>query len=334
MAPTLSREDGRQTVAQALQLGEQTPNLDCIFVSIDTESLSYIHKKHPLRDRLSELGEATLDTRDIQDLHPGKNGAAWLSKTRAKHYLVSDCKNERFNHKDSRGKPLYQPNRFEFGNSIIIDRDELLHAFTKDLYIPDDTASKTGATIYRNIILVVHNTSSERKTLQTLLGLDIDEIETVSAIVDTEQLEREGLRKPALHSLCLNRLNCVPPFMHNGANDAVYTLGVMVMAALWRHAWEKQEKSGDWSFMSVVFPKWRVNGIEAIKALQHAIAEDTGGRCARCARYGHVEENCDGDELLIDRKTSEDTDDACWLATAEKLVKRVGEPVILKLRTV
>ncbi|KAF2873899.1 hypothetical protein BDV95DRAFT_617582 [Massariosphaeria phaeospora] len=343
MTPALNQESGRETIARSLNLGGVAHDrLDVVFVSLDVESGGFLPKEHACHRKLLEVGLSTLDTREIRDIVPGENGAAWVSKMRATHYLMSDSVGIESNRLDSRKRRLMAGDKFEFGNTTVIDRDGLADALANDLQILDPQAMEEGLygdgdgkePIYRRIIFVVQDWSQEERYLRESIGLDLDKLGTVMSVADAQPIHsRFGDKKPGLARL-MAAYNCVSLHLHNGANDAVYTLVVLVLGTLWRHAWDSQLQ-GDWSFMNATFPLLRIRGEEAILALKEILAAEMSGRCEQCARYGHVEIDCTQEVAVSSHKDMVPivaSIDNVWIETAKKIQAHSGVRLVLRLR--
>ena len=75
-----------------------------VFVCVDVEA----NERNSAQ--ITEIGVATLDTRDLKSLLPGESGTNWLGKIRARHFRIDEYKHIR-NTEFVSGCP----DRFEFG---------------------------------------------------------------------------------------------------------------------------------------------------------------------------------------------------------------------------
>lgn len=75
-----------------------------IFISVDIEA------NERNASQITEIGIATLDTRDIKSIVPGQGGKNWMDKIRARHFRINEYKHIR-NTEFVNGCP----DRFEFG---------------------------------------------------------------------------------------------------------------------------------------------------------------------------------------------------------------------------
>jgi hypothetical protein len=71
----------------AEKLAPYTTENDVVFVCVDIEAYERNSRQ------ITEIGIATLDTRDIQSLTPGKQGEEWMKKIRARHFRVKEHAN-------------------------------------------------------------------------------------------------------------------------------------------------------------------------------------------------------------------------------------------------
>ncbi|KAF2492532.1 hypothetical protein BU16DRAFT_592165 [Lophium mytilinum] len=258
------------------------PNIahNAVFVSIDFESLSWMDDTgHPQYGKITELGLAFLDTRALKDVD---EPTEWVEQTRAKHYIVDEYAHLRPMVVDKRKHSLDNADKFDYGTSEIVPSRTLGDILKNALRIPDDAASNAeneNAEIkYRPIILVAHAYQNEDKYLRSELDISAADLDEIYAIIDTQVMMcGKGQKAPGLRQLLENRYGMHPVNMHNGGNDAVYTL-VLVLAHAARKGCGVEEKGG-------VVDEW-------LNALKIKIAEEAGGRCENCGGLGHSDEAC------------------------------------------
>jgi len=77
---------------------------DLIFVCVDIESNERNHSQ------ITEIGIATLDTRDIVSLAPDEGAKNWFTKIRARHFRIQE-----YSHIRNQDFVAGCPDRFEFG---------------------------------------------------------------------------------------------------------------------------------------------------------------------------------------------------------------------------
>ncbi|KAF2006054.1 hypothetical protein P154DRAFT_615962 [Amniculicola lignicola CBS 123094] len=292
MAPVLDRSTARTTVAQNLRLLKSTIHdpmvpSDCVFVVIDIEWAGTLPKRDVNVNKITEIGLSFLDSRDVRDIKPGQQGRAWVKEVHGKHYRVNGTLAWKTDATDRHGSSLWVGEHFEFGNSTLIDRNDLAVDVMNDLHIRDSRAP-AGEPQYRNIILVAHGWDGDARILKKQLNIHIEKIDTIIAVLDTQLLRGWAWQHDllSLSHFLENFCGDLPEYTHNGGNDAVYTMLVLLLGALWDHAW-KDMQAGDWTLMDEVFPGLRMAGSEALGALKKHLASDLDGRCNLCHRYGH-----------------------------------------------
>jgi len=94
----------------------------------------------------------------------------------------------------------------------------------------------------RNIILVGHDLGADISFLQTI-GYDVSNLSNLQDTADTASMWRYLKREANPRNLgtILAELGIEGWFLHNGGNDAVYTMQAMVGIAI-KHIDEKQKK--------------------------------------------------------------------------------------------
>ncbi|CAK4033553.1 Mannose-1-phosphate guanyltransferase [Lecanosticta acicola] len=197
---------------------------DAIFVCVDCEAFEFAP------DKITEVGVSVVDTRALQALSPGENGAAWLSKIESAHYLIEEyahLKNKRF----VKGCP----ESFSFGRTQTVRKGQasevLLRVFADPTMLSQ--AHKSGekkATLGRPIILVGHDLSNDDQFLKHL-DFSLAGVTAISRRVDTQRVAGTKKRLIALKKL-LAALDIEPRFLHNAGNDAAYTLQALLKMAV------------------------------------------------------------------------------------------------------
>lgn len=123
------------------------------------------------------------------------------------------------------GVPQYL---FGEAEQLQLDRDIVYEKLTNLLSLPDESGG------YRNIILVGHNIMCDVALLRNKLGINLKDIPTIRAILDTQRLVCD------LHSLSRARLALSLQqtlihlgvrymYLHNSGNDAHFTLKVLLL---------------------------------------------------------------------------------------------------------
>ncbi|KAF2268931.1 hypothetical protein CC78DRAFT_575474 [Lojkania enalia] len=216
-------------------------DMSVVFVSVDVESYERAHSK------ITEVGVATLDTRDLVDIAPGEDGKNWMSKIRARHFRIRQ-------HMHLHNSEFVQgcADRFEFGTSEIVDLDEapaiVKACFTAPFcaLAPADTEGTQESIIKtvenmnlneeRNLIFLGHDHVGDIRYLQNL-GFNPLDMPNLKEAVDTANLYRVWRREqnPTTLGKVLYDFDIIGWNLHNAGNDAVYTAQVM-LAILVREA--------------------------------------------------------------------------------------------------
>lgn len=199
-----------------------TPNSDVIYIAVDVESYERNH------NIITEIGFATLDTRDLKGIPHGEAGRDWHKSIRGRHFRVNEYKHY-VNSDFVRGCP----DNFEFGESEFIslkDVPRMIASCFKYPFSAKSTETSTADEVEekRNIIFLGHDTKQDVAYLRKL-GYDpsnlanIDFLDTVAMwrAVTGEQSAR-GLSH-IMYELELESWNT-----HNAGNDAVYTVHAMI----------------------------------------------------------------------------------------------------------
>ncbi|PSN72116.1 hypothetical protein BS50DRAFT_617447 [Corynespora cassiicola Philippines] len=238
----MQQKEAQELIARTLGPAQGFDLGDIVFFATGTEWGAYFPKTHKAYNKLTEVGLASLDTRDLRDVETRRNGHYWLDKLRAVHYLLSGAADIKSIAENNHVIALHAAHHFEFGNTTIVDRDQLAGALLQDFKIID--GKSPGIPLkYRQIIFIGHgwNKMYERNLKDN--GLDIWSVDKILAIVDSQLLHRHpGATSlgPRLDKL-LDQYNCSPLHVNNGANDAVYMLVTVILGVLWDNAWREQK---------------------------------------------------------------------------------------------
>ena len=169
-----------------------------IFISIDVEANEMNH------NAITEIGIATLDTRDIKLLPPGAEGRNWRSSMRCRHFRIEEWKHH-VNHRYVHGCPQ----SFEFGDSEFVYLKDAKYAIeecfeppysrtlskeeiaqidaTFDMNKPQRGAEEKAEK--RQIILVGHNPGADIDYLNKI-GYNVLSPDNVVETMDTASLWR------------------------------------------------------------------------------------------------------------------------------------------------
>ena len=201
-----------------------------VFVCVDVESYERAHHK------ITEVGIATLDTRELTNVAPGANGQNWRGLIRARHFRVKEYAHL-VNSKFVQGCP----DRFYFGKSDIVPLAEAPTHVAACFSPPFGAHQSNGATNVldlvqaldlnerRNIIFLGHDTLGDVRYLQDL-GFDPLKVDGLLEALDTAIMYRVWRREHNSTSLgrILNDFDIAGHGLHNAGNDAVYTVQAML----------------------------------------------------------------------------------------------------------
>ena len=147
---------------------------------------------------------------DLQNTSPGEGGLQWLSKIRARHFLIRE-----HSHLVNKDFVSGCPDRFEFGTSEKISLKEAVnviascfrHPFSepRESRLVDDLnhpslLDGTHSSEKRNIILLGHDTKTDIQYMKSI-GFDAPALSCVVEILDTSELHRAMLHEDQASSL-------------------------------------------------------------------------------------------------------------------------------------
>ncbi|KAJ4289697.1 hypothetical protein N0V90_011026 [Kalmusia sp. IMI 367209] len=213
-----------------------------VFVCVDVEAWERDHHK------ITEVGVATLDTRDLVDFAPLTDGQDWRSKIRARHFRITEHA-----HLVNSDFVSGCPDHFYFGQSEFVslrDAPAMVAACFKPPFCARPGQVPKLAVIdsdeQRNIIFLGHDTLGDVKYLQKL-GFDPLSLPNLLEAQDSANLYRVWHRDEQITKLgyILNDFDIAGFSLHNAGNDAVYTvqafLGICVREASIRNSPEMDE---------------------------------------------------------------------------------------------
>ncbi|KAK4196482.1 putative exonuclease [Triangularia verruculosa] len=181
------------------------------FVAIDLEAWEQN------LDVITEVGIAILDTSDLKNSTPGKNGRNWFDAIKARHIHVAENRCfENYRYVQS------CPENFDFGQTELI--------FGHD--VPNIMRSIINNSPHP-VVLVFHESKADIKFLKTI-NYNIYEAKNVIELVDTKYLHQYAIRsgnQPSVGTVC-DYLEIHTKNLHNAGNDAVYTLQAMIGLAV------------------------------------------------------------------------------------------------------
>ncbi|UPX18159.1 uncharacterized protein EKO05_0008469 [Ascochyta rabiei] len=201
-----------------------------VFVCVDVESYERAH------DKITEVGIATLDTRELARVSPGHDGENWRALVRARHFRVKEhahLVNSQF--------VSGHPDGFDFGQSTMVSlADAPTHVaacFSPPFGAHQGNSSEGIVDLMqgmdlnekRNIIFLGHDTLGDVRYLQTL-GYDPMKVDNLLEALDTAVMYRVWRREqnPASLGRILYDFDIAGYKLHNAGNDAVFTMQAML----------------------------------------------------------------------------------------------------------
>lgn len=211
-----------------------TQESSVIFISVDIEAWE--------RDSriITELGFATLDTRDILSVPPGERGVNWRNYIRPLHFRIEE-------HRFYTNGDFVAGcgDRFEFGKSEFISIKDVSRVISDCFRYPFSGSGKEDVTseeLQRKIVLVGHDIKSDIKFLKSI-DFDVYDLQNLHEIVDSALMFRVLKREMNTRSLgsILADVGIIGWNLHNAGNDAVYTLQAVIAVAI-KHLEERQRQ--------------------------------------------------------------------------------------------
>ncbi|KAK4552489.1 hypothetical protein LTR86_010333 [Recurvomyces mirabilis] len=200
---------------------------DAIIIAVDVEAYERSARI------ITEVGIATLDTRDLYDIPPGAVGhdCEWNKHIRGRHFRVIEHKHL-CNHEFVQGCP----DRFEFGQSEFVSSADLASTLTSCFHDPFSKTAADGTLLppandvdKRNIILLGHDIGQDVQYLHSI-GFSVlnrgNLIETFDTAAMFKSLTKDV--NPTSLSKILSYFDMTGWHLHNAGNDAAYTLQVML----------------------------------------------------------------------------------------------------------
>ncbi|CAD0088249.1 unnamed protein product [Aureobasidium mustum] len=197
------------------------PDLDVIYIAVDVESYERNH------NIITEIGFATLDTRDSKGIPHGEAGKDWHKFIRARHFRINEYKHY-VNSEFVRGCP----DQFEFGESEFVDLKDVPSMVASCFKYPYSARNARDATEdvqeKRNIIFLGHDTKQDVAYLHKL-GYDPNNLANVT-FQDTVAMWRAITKEQSARGLAhiMYALELESWNTHNAGNDAVYTVQAMI----------------------------------------------------------------------------------------------------------
>lgn len=230
-APDVAGQIAPTAAAQAISPSASSQGSfdhEVVFVCVDVESYERAHHK------ITEIGVATLDTRDLTDTAPGPDGEAWRKLIKARHFRIQE-------HRHLVNSEFVQghPGGFDFGKSIVVSLKEAPSLVAACFQPPFGVHSSNTAedelvkislreldlNERRNLVLLGHDTLSDIRYLQQL-GYDPVNVENIIEALDTAKMYQAWRRdsQPTSLGRIMNDFDVAAWKLHNAGNDAVYTV--------------------------------------------------------------------------------------------------------------
>ncbi|KAF2854938.1 hypothetical protein T440DRAFT_386696 [Plenodomus tracheiphilus IPT5] len=202
-----------------------------VFVCVDVESFEHAHHK------ITEVGIATLDTRDLIGLAPGVDGRGWSEKIRARHFRINENR-----HLINKSFVDGCPDKFKFGESTFVPLKDAAQYVADCFAAPFGAHPSNGAgSAYtlapaqvdvserRNLIFLGHDTPGDIQYLQKL-GYDATKVDNIIEALDTAVMYQVWRRESQPTSLTkiLHSFDLDGFYAHNAGNDAVFTVQAML----------------------------------------------------------------------------------------------------------
>ncbi|KAH7411613.1 hypothetical protein DE146DRAFT_602960 [Phaeosphaeria sp. MPI-PUGE-AT-0046c] len=203
-----------------------------VFICVDVESYERAHHK------ITEIGLATLDTKDLISTAPGSDGEAWRKLIKARHFRIKE-------HRHLVNLEFVQghPDGFEFGESTLVSLKDApahvaacfqppfgMHASnTAEAELIKISLQELHPNEKRKLVLLGHDTLGDIRYLQQL-GYDPVRVENIIETMDTAKMYQAWRRdsQPTSLGRIMNDFDVAAWKLHNAGNDAVYTVQAML----------------------------------------------------------------------------------------------------------
>ena len=201
---------------------------DATFVCIDCEAFEDDQTK------VTEIGVAVLDTRDIRGVQPQQNAEKWIAKIKCAHYRpiqYSTLLNRRF----VKGCE----DRFNFGVTMWINLDDAETVLRRIFLDPARTHEAANFDVdiadqKRNVLFAGHGVSADKGYLAQL-GFSLRDGANVVRTFDTQKIAGATRKSQVGLQRLLISLGQEPVNLHNAGNDAAYTLHALILMAIKDH---------------------------------------------------------------------------------------------------
>lgn len=200
---------------------------DAVFVCVDCEAFEHVQSK------ITEIGVAVLDTRDIATLDNRADRDAWMSKMKYAHFRpveYATLKNKTF----VKGCP----EQFNFGSTTWVNLKDVRHVLQRAFRNPKlEQAAMLSSALSepgRNVVFVAHGASNDSAYMKQV-GFSLNADADICYTLDTQVLAGGTKKNQVSLRRLLLSLGLEPVNLHNAGNDAAYTLQAMIAMALKDH---------------------------------------------------------------------------------------------------
>ncbi|PNS16245.1 hypothetical protein CAC42_6352 [Sphaceloma murrayae] len=210
-----------------------------VIICVDVEA----HER--MKSVVTEIGIATLDTSEIQDIAPGTFGINWQDKIRTRHIRTQE-----YRHHVNRQFVSGCPDNFKFGVSEFVPVKELAATVATCFRPPFGASYQSSQTAAldptaptfkpagtsepkRNLILLGHDTDNDIAYLKQV-GYDVSNLSNIVHVADTCTLYSAltGSRNKTRLGKILDEIDIDAWYLHNAGNDAWYTLAAAIGLAV------------------------------------------------------------------------------------------------------
>ncbi|KAK5130629.1 hypothetical protein LTR08_001888 [Meristemomyces frigidus] len=199
---------------------------DAIIIAIDCEA----YENSPRV--VTEIGFATLDTRDLRNNAPGAVGADWHKHIRGRHFRIIEHKHL-INYIYCRGCP----DKFDYGRTEFIRKDDIASKLTECFHEPfsgkGPASNASSGEEKRNIILLGHDISQDINYCSTIgfQPLNRGNILDVLDSADMYRFYARDVNPSSLGNVCY-AFDLTAWHPHNAGNDAVHTVWAFLAVAI------------------------------------------------------------------------------------------------------
>lgn len=188
---------------------------DVVFLAIDCEAYERDSSK------ITEVGIAMLDTRNILGIAPDKSAVNWHQLVSARHFRIKE-----YCHLVNKDFIKGRPEEFDFGHSEIVSIEHIASVLADCFKLPQEDGVQEG---HRKIVLVGHDISQDIAFCHKI-GFSILNRSSIVEVLDTASMFRAYAKESNPRSLAsiMYHFHIDAWHLHNAGNDATYTLFAML----------------------------------------------------------------------------------------------------------